>query len=141
MKYSLLESRLSRMIKSSCEKRENSNLRKIMPYLLILCSIWACNATAQVPLYTSSNPPRTPTLNELPLMSSITKDGITWTFAAPVRVGQFINGDYYVVGNATVLDIQPQPTSANGRHGSMLNIRPNIQRSRFGPAHSFMLRS
>jgi hypothetical protein len=131
MENSLLESRLSRPIKSSCKKRENSSLRQILPYLLILCSIWACNATAQVPLYTSSNPPRTPTLTELPLMSSITKDGITWTFAAPVRVGQFINGDYYVVGSATVLDIQPQPTSTNGRHGSMINIRPNIQRSGF----------
>jgi hypothetical protein len=53
-------------------------------------------------------------------MSSVTKDGITWTFAAPARVGQFINGDYYVVGTVTVTSISPLP--ANGRHGSVLNL-------------------
>jgi hypothetical protein len=86
---------------------------------------------AQIPLYTMNNPPDTPDLGQLPLMSSITKDGISWTSAAPMRVGQFINGDYYVVGTATITDIQPLPTSTNGRHGSMLNIKPNIQRSGF----------
>ncbi|MCH7986444.1 MAG: hypothetical protein IH847_07660, partial [Acidobacteria bacterium] len=30
--------------------------------------------------------------------SSITKDGITWTFSAPVPIGQFVTGDYYVIG-------------------------------------------
>ena len=64
-------------------------------------------------------------------MSSLTKDGITWTFAAPARVGQFVNGDYYVVGTTTIVDIQPLPTPANGRHGTMLNVRPNVQRSGF----------
>jgi len=97
----------------------------------ILCWVWAGNAPAQVPVYTTASPPPTPALHELPLMSSVTKDGITWTFAAPARVGRFINGDCYVVGETTVVDIQPLPTPANGRHGSMLNIRPNIQRSGF----------
>jgi len=81
--------------------------------------------------YTLSDPPAPPSLEELPLLTRITQHGITWTFAAPVRVGRFVNGDYYVVGEATVVDIQPLPTSSNGRHGSMLNIRPNIQRSGF----------
>jgi hypothetical protein len=64
-------------------------------------------------------------------MSSVTKDGITWIFAEPVRVGRFVNGDFYVVGRATVVDIQPLPTPTNGLHGSMINIKPNIQRSGF----------
>ena len=85
----------------------------------------------QVQVYTSDNPPLTPALEELPLLSQITQDGITWTFSQPQRVGRFVNGDYYVVGPATVVDIQPLPTPASGRHGSMLNIRPNIQRSGF----------
>ena len=42
-----------------------------------------------------------------------------------------MNGDYYVVGTATIIDIQPLPTPTNGRHGSMLNIQPNLQRTGF----------
>ena len=34
----------------------------------------------------------------LPLQTSISKDGVTWTFDRPMPVGQFVNGDYYVVG-------------------------------------------
>jgi cysteine-rich repeat protein len=82
-------------------------------------------------LYTASAPPPTPALGELPLLSKISQHGITWTLGKPQRVGRFVNGDYYVVGEATIVDIQPLPTPANGRHGSMLNIRPNIQRSGF----------
>ncbi|HUB06531.1 MAG TPA: hypothetical protein VMB50_06005 [Myxococcales bacterium] len=45
----------------------------------------------------------------LQTVSSLTKDGITWTFAAPVQAGQFVNGDYYVVGPVTVSAIDPPP--------------------------------
>jgi cysteine-rich repeat protein len=82
-------------------------------------------------LFAASAPPPMPALEELPLLSKITQHGITWTLSKPQRVGRFVNGDYYVVGEATIVDIQPLPTPANGRHGSMLNIRPNIQRSGF----------
>ena len=81
--------------------------------------------------YKADNPPPTPSLEQLPLINKITHHGITWTFSAPVRIGRFVNGDYYVVGEATVIDIQPLPTPSNGRHGSMMNIKPNIQRSGF----------
>ncbi len=84
-----------------------------------------------VQLYTKDQPPLTPSLEQLPRMKTISKDGITWTFSQEVPVGQFVNGDYYVVGEATVVDIQPLPTPSNGRHGSMLNIQPNRQRSGF----------
>ena len=84
-----------------------------------------------VMVYTANDPPPTPALEELPLLTQITQHGITWTFAKPQRVGRFVNGDYYVVGEATIIDIQPLPTQTNGRHGSMLNIQPNIQRSGF----------
>ena len=85
----------------------------------------------QVMVYTAASPPPTPALEELPLLSTVTQHGITWTFSEPKRVGRFVNGDYYVVGQATIIAIQPLPTSTNGRHGSMLNIRPNIQKSGF----------
>ncbi len=61
-----------------------------------------------------------PDTAELPLVKSITRDGITWEFDKEVRVGRFINGDYYVVGTATVVDIDPLPDE--GRNGSVLNI-------------------
>ncbi len=84
-----------------------------------------------VVVYTSIDPPPTPVLEELPLLSQINQYGIIWTFSTPQRVGRFVNGDYYVVGSAIITDIQPLPTLTNGRHGSMMNILPNLQKSGF----------
>ena len=53
-------------------------------------------------IYSKDNAPATPRLEDLPLRESVSQYGITWTFARPARVGQFINGDWYVVGPATV---------------------------------------
>lgn len=88
-------------------------------------------ADFSVQVYTAANPPSTPTLEQLPLTNQVTQDGITWTFSQPQRVGRFVNGDYYVVGQVTITDISPLPTANNGLHGSVMNIRPNIQRSGF----------
>ena len=82
-------------------------------------------------VYDASDPPPAPAIGELPLLTQITHHGITWTFAEPTRVGRFVNGDYYVVGEVTIINVQPLPTQTNGRHGSMLNVQPNIQRSGF----------
>jgi hypothetical protein len=60
-------------------------------------------------VYTKDNAPKTPKLEDLPLKDSVSQYGITWTFDAPARVGQFINGDWYVVGPATVKMIDPAP--------------------------------
>jgi len=55
--------------------------------------------------------------------SSIRKDGITWTFSQPVPVGQFVTGDYYVVGPVTITAISPPPTTASPyENGSVLNL-------------------
>ncbi len=55
--------------------------------------------------------------------SSITRDGITWTFSEAVPVGQFVNGDYYVVGPVTITAISPQPTTASPYlNGSVKNL-------------------
>ena len=62
---------------------------------------------------------------ELVLLWQINKDGITWTFDEAVPVGQFINGDFYVVGPVTIIDIHPLPTAENGLHGSVLNLPGN----------------
>ena len=41
--------------------------------------------------------------------SSISQYGITWTFSQPVRYGQFVNGDYWIIGPATVVSVSPSP--------------------------------
>ena len=55
--------------------------------------------------------------------TSITKDGITWTFSQAVPVGQFVTGDYYVVGPVTITAIDPQPTTSSPYlNGSVRNL-------------------
>jgi len=66
-----------------------------------------------VVVYTRDNAPATPRLEDLPLKESVSQYGMTWTFAKPARVGQFINGDWYVVGPATVTAIEPKPLYGN----------------------------
>jgi hypothetical protein len=53
------------------------------------------------------------------LTDSISQYGITWRFNKKVKVGNFVTGDYYVVGPVTIISITPAPE--NGRNGSMLN--------------------
>ncbi len=43
------------------------------------------------------------------MASSISQYGITWTFDQPHQVGQFVNGDWWVVGPITVVSIDPPP--------------------------------
>jgi hypothetical protein len=55
--------------------------------------------------------------------SSITKDGVTWTFSESVPVGQFVTGDYYVVGPVTITAIGPAPTTSSPyENGSVLSL-------------------
>ncbi|NLF29625.1 MAG: hypothetical protein GX591_01915 [Planctomycetes bacterium] len=104
-------------------------MRAALTAIVTVVGVLASLAGAQVQVYTRENPPPTPALEELALRTSVSRDGITWTFAQPARVGQFINGDWYVVGPVTVTAISPAP--ANGRNGSTLNIPPTNTRSGF----------
>jgi hypothetical protein len=62
-----------------------------------------------VPVYTQDHPPATPKLEDLALKESVSQYGISWAFDKPARVGQFINGDWYVVGPVTIKAITPKP--------------------------------
>jgi hypothetical protein len=53
--------------------------------------------------------------------SSVKRHEITWTFSERRRVGQFANGDWWVIGPVRVLSVSPAPSG--GRHGSMINPR------------------
>lgn len=73
----------------------------------------------------------TPLLSSLPLQSSVSVHGITWTFGHSVRVGTFVNGDFYVVGPCTVTAVTPAPTVSPARNGTVLNIPPADQGTGF----------
>src|SRR5271167_350595 len=75
---------------------------------------------ATAPVTVSTTPPPPPPAGTA---SSITKDGITWTFSQAVPVGQFVNGDYYVVGPVTIIAINPPPTTSSPyENGSVLDL-------------------
>lgn len=61
------------------------------------------------------------------MVTSISQHGITFDFAAPVRAGQFVNGDWFVIGPVQLADMAPACTVSNGRtlHGAMLNPDPS----------------
>ena len=52
----------------------------------------------------------------------ISQYGITWTFEKPVTTGQFITGDWWVIGPVTIVKVFPQPGPV---HPEQLNIRIN----------------
>jgi len=88
--------------------------------LVVALSSEALSVEAGQVMYTKDNAPTAPAVGELPMQKAVSQYGITWMFEKPVPVGQFVNGDYYVVGPATVVSITPPPE--NGRNGSMLNV-------------------
>jgi hypothetical protein len=59
----------------------------------------------------------------LQMASSVSQYGITWTFDKPYQVGQFVTGDWWVVGPVTIVSVTPAPlgTGASYRNGSMVN--------------------
>lgn len=54
--------------------------------------------------------------------TSVTQNGITWTFSADCTVGQYVNGDYYVVAPVTISSVSPGWDGV--KHGSMLDPVP-----------------
>ena len=42
--------------------------------------------------------------------SEVSQYGITWKFSQPVKSGQFVTGDWWVVGPVTVMSVTPMPT-------------------------------
>jgi hypothetical protein len=64
-------------------------------------------------IYSQDNAPPAPKLEDLPLRESVSQYGITWTFERPARAGQFVNGDWYVIGPVTIKAIDPRPLHGN----------------------------
>ena len=78
--------------------------------LLVTMGLPGCGGTAGSPS-SNPNPPSSP--GSSGTASSVTKDGITWTFDRTVPVGQFVIGDSYVVGAVTVIAIRPTPRTSS----------------------------
>lgn len=51
----------------------------------------------------------------------ISQYGITWTFDRPVESGQFITGDWWVIGPVTVVKITPAPGSVETDPNKLIN--------------------
>jgi hypothetical protein len=60
------------------------------------------------------------------LSPSLTQFGVTWDFDGSYEVGQFANGDWWVVGPVNITRITPVSASVSGRtmNGSMINPSP-----------------
>ena len=54
--------------------------------------------------------------------SSLSQYGITWTFDKPAITGQFITGDWWVVGPVRIVSIRPVPGPTTAEQ---LNIKIN----------------
>ena len=92
-------------------------LAPALPALLLSATLLGC-AGASSSSASSKNPP-----SPVGTVSSIGKDGITWTFSQPVIAGQFVTGDYYVVGPVTITKIDPAPTNSSPyENGSVVNL-------------------
>jgi hypothetical protein len=97
--------------------------------LLALLGLAACGAKSSSTSSTSTTTPPPPPPGTA---SSVSKDGVTWTFSQPVPVGQFVNGDYYVVGPVTIAAIDPPPTTSSPyENGSVLNLPTKNSKSGF----------
>lgn len=56
--------------------------------------------------------------------TSVSQNGITWYFQGDKTVGQFVNGEWWVIGPVTITSItpvDPNPGDATDIHGSMVN--------------------
>lgn len=66
--------------------------------------------------------------------ASVTRFAITWTFSSDRQVGQYVNGDWWVVGPVTITNISPKSVVSGGRTINGSTVNPNS--SEF-PSHGF----
>ncbi|MGD1001885.1 MAG: hypothetical protein ABSA67_14415 [Candidatus Brocadiia bacterium] len=92
-----------------------------------------------VVIYTRDNAPAAPKLDELPLKDSVSQYGMTWTFDKPARVGQFVNGDFYVVGPVTITAITPKPLYGAEIPAAQLDAQDKRQAEKDRVRNGFML--
>ena len=92
-----------------------------------------------VVVYTAAHAPSPQRIEDLPLKSSVSQYGITWTFENPARVGQFVNGDWYVVGAVTVRSMDPRPLYGSEIPASQLDRMDKERKEDQRVRNGFML--
>lgn len=99
-------------------------MRRTVILIISLISLLFCHVMVAKSAIT---PPSNFSFVQAQTTTLISQHGITWTFAAPVQFGQFVNGDYWVIGPVTIIDINPPSTDIGGRiiNGSEINPDPN----------------
>ena len=69
------------------------------------------------------------------LLKNVTQYGITWYFDKAYPVGQFVNGDYWVLGPVNITSVSPGFDGT--RHGTMINPNNTLQQGYDTRAYSF----
>jgi hypothetical protein len=64
---------------------------------------------------------------------------MTWTFDKPARVGQFVNGDFYVVGPVTITEITPKPLYGAEIPADQIDATDRLQPEKYRVRNGFML--
>ena len=60
---------------------------------------------------------------EIKYRKEISQYGITWSFEKPVKSGQFITGDWWVIGPVKIIKIDPQPGPVKTDDNNLLKNR------------------
>lgn len=84
---------------------------------------------------TPTAPGATPTPYSGMLCTTIEQYGITWTLNEAAPCGQFVSGDWWVVGPVTVTSVSPAWDGI--RHGSMVNPNQTAQQGYDSRAYGF----
>ncbi|HEV7346992.1 hypothetical protein [Telluribacter sp.] len=84
-------------------------MKTVSAYFLSLLVLipYSCTKPAGSANTDSHNQP-----NKVALRQEVSQYGITWTFDKPTQTGQFITGDWWVVGPVRVVKISPAPGPA-----------------------------
>ncbi len=72
---------------------------------------------------------------------NISQYGITWTFDKEYEYGQYVNGDYWVVGPVKIVAIDPRTSrQSDGRivNGSMVNPRAGLAQQGFDSTRNYV---
>lgn len=67
---------------------------------------------------------------------SVSQYGITWSFLEDRPVGQFVNGDWWVVGPVTLTAIATPDDYPGRSYGTMLNVMPRTSQGLIGWTHA-----
>jgi hypothetical protein len=139
--------------------RNARSLKRLVCLLVtgLLLGLAVSCAASEIEKPATASLPKTPQLSDLEQRNTVSQYGITWTFDKAVPVGQFVTGDYYVVGPVTVVDITPKPVldrsggvesaesldsrgwmskrnvkvKVKARNGSMLNLQVEREKTGF----------